>query len=470
MKDLPESLNALSEMIALSSYGNTKNLIVTMVDIRGRIDAEAMAVSTKRASAKYHQFASLLREMRQGGRHNLVWERHPNLEVPLIVSDLKASGSDNLFDNFLLHLSPRLDREWNLFDEVPAEVHLVRVSEDHFIFGPVIHHAVADGGTASEFGRELLANYHEILEGERPLWAFEPHPMSSTKKRMVEIKKGSSTDYIQAVREAVTHALEKPVLPAGHGSPGDKRQFQIKRLLTAEDSSRIMGSSFKRGISPVDLMAACTTMAIDQWNSARNIPPSILTTSVSVNMRGRFRGFEGGNTSGLIFFRSTPEERQDLRSYARSIAVRRIRHFRKQMDLTFFQNVSRMTTALKLLPFKPRQKVVSFLMNMHQFSAAVTFLGIVWPVFKNGKPSMESSPTEVADTAINEVHGIGYKLLSNTKILLIVYIFRNRLNLMLAASASLFTREEAESFMDLILANLMQNAVDAEKSADRIDL
>ncbi len=104
------------------------------------------------------------------------------------------------------------------------------------------------------------------------LLGFRPHPMSSTKKRMVEIKKGSSTDYIQAIREAVTHALEKPVLPAGHGSPGDKRQFQIKRVLTAEDSSRIIGSSFKRGISPVDLMAACTTMAIDQWNSARNIP------------------------------------------------------------------------------------------------------------------------------------------------------------------------------------------------------
>ncbi len=107
-----------------------------MVDIRGRIDAEAMAVSTKRASAKYHQFASLLREMRQGGKHHLVWERHPNLYVPLIVSDLKAPASADLFDSLLLHLSPRLDREWNLFEEVPAEVHLVRVSEDHFIFGP----------------------------------------------------------------------------------------------------------------------------------------------------------------------------------------------------------------------------------------------------------------------------------------------------------------------------------------------
>ncbi len=210
-------------------------------------------------------------------------------------------------------------------------------------------------------------------------------------------------------------------------------------------------------------------MATDQWNNASNVPPGILTTSMSVNMRGRFRGFEGGNTSGLIFFKSTPEERKDLRTYARSIAVRRIRHFRNQMDFTFFRNVSRMTGSLNLFPFKTRQKIVHYVMNTHQFSAAVTFLGVVWPISKNGKPSMDSSPTEFGGASIEEIHGIGYKLLSNTKILLIVYIFRNRLNLMLAASASLFTLEEAESFMDFILNNLMQNANDADNGTVTLD-
>ncbi|MBI5252188.1 MAG: hypothetical protein HY912_22060 [Desulfomonile tiedjei] len=462
MNENPESLNALSEMIALSSYGNTKNLIITAVDLGGPIDPAAMILATKRTGTTYPQFASTLKEIRQSAKHRLVWERHPDLEVPTIVTELKSSDAGGLLENFLLHLSPRLDRNWNLFEEVPAEVHLVRVSENHYILAPVIHHAVADGGTASEFGRELLANYHEIITGERPHWACEPHPLSSTKKRMVEAKKASLRDYIQEAREAVTHAMEKPILLKGEGTPGDTRQFHVKRLLSEEDSLRIIGGSFKRGISPVDLFAACTNLAIDGWNGARDVPPGLLTTSVSVNMRGRFRGFEGGNTSGLIFFRSAPEDRRDLRTYARSIAVRRIRHFRNQMDLTFFQNVSRMTGVLNLFPFKARQRAVHFLMNTHQFSAAVTFLGVIWPVFKNGKLSMESSPTEMGGISIDEVHGIGYKLLSNTRILLIAYIFRNRLNLMLAASASLFTREEAESFTDLILANLMQNALEAE--------
>lgn len=461
MNDLPQSLNALSEMLALSSFGNTKNLIITGVDLGGPVDESAMILAAKRAGMKYPQFASRLKEMRHGTKHHLVWEHNPDLEVPTIVTDLASVAPSDLLESFLLHLSPHLDRNWNLFEEVPAELHLVRVSKDHYIVAPVIHHAVADGGTASEFGRELLANYHELIEGERPKWAYEPHPMSSTKKRMVEVKKASLRDYILEAREAVAHTMEKPTHPIGHGNLRDNRQFHIKRLLSAEDSLRIVGSSFKRGISPVDLFAACTNMAIDRWNLAGDIPPGMLTTSISVNMRGRFRGFDGGNTSGLIFFKSSPEDRKDLRAYARSIAVRRIRHFRNQMDLTFFQNVSRMTGSLKLLPFKARQKVVNFLMNRHQFSAAVTFLGVVWPVFKNGKPSMNSSPTEVGGLPIDEVHGIGYKLLSNTRVLLIVYIFENRLNLVLAASASLFTREEAESFMDVILENLDRNASEA---------
>jgi hypothetical protein len=39
-------------------------------------------------------------------------------------------------------------------------------------------------------------------------------------------------------------------------------------------------------------------------------------------------------------------------------------------------------------------------------------------------------------------------------LLFIVYFFANKLNVMLAASASLFTREEADAFLDLMAANL----------------
>lgn len=90
---------------------------------------------------------------------------------------------------------------------------------------------------------------------------------------------------------------------------------------------------------------------------------------------------------------------------------------------------------------------------------AVTLLGVVWPKIENGKLTAETCLTRAGDLTMMEVHGIGYKLLSNTPILLIVYVFKNRLNFVLAAAGSLFTREESELFMDLIMKNTLEYAV-----------
>ena len=60
------------------------------------------------------------------------------------------------------------------------------------------------------------------------------------------------------------------------------------------------------------------------------------------------------------------------------------------------------------------------------------------------------------EVSITAVHGLGYKLLSNTHLLFIVYFFANKLNVVLAASASRFTREEADAFLGLMMANLFR--------------
>ena len=114
-----------------------------------------------------------------------------------------------------------------------------------------------------------------------------------------------------------------------------------------------------------------------------------------------------------------------------------------------------MTAAFRLLPFGLRSRIVHSLMQKHQFSVAITMLGVIWPAFKNGKPTVDTCLTQTGNLSVSTVHGIGYKLLSNTHLLFIVYFFRNRLNIVLAASACLFTREESEAFMDLMLTNLL---------------
>ncbi len=113
-----------------------------------------------------------------------------------------------------------------------------------------------------------------------------------------------------------------------------------------------------------------------------------------------------------------------------------------------------MTAAFRFLPFRVKSPIVHFLMQKHQFSVDITMLGVMWPAFRNGKPTTETCFTETGNLSLTAVHGLGYKLLSNTHALFIVYFFANKLNIVLAASASLFTREEADAFLDIMAANL----------------
>jgi hypothetical protein len=177
---------------------------------------------------------------------------------------------------------------------------------------------------------------------------------------------------------------------------------------------------------------------------------------MSVNMKSRYRDLNGGNNSALLFFKSRPRDREDTSAFARSIALARIKQFRNQMDFKFVQNISRVTSALRAIPFRIKRRMVNHLVNQHQLSFAITVLGVIWPTVRNGKPTAESCLTRTADLAISEVHGLGYKLLSNTHLLLIVYVYRNRLNFVLSASASVFTRQETQAFMDLLMAGLME--------------
>jgi hypothetical protein len=356
--------------------------------------------------------------------------------------------------NFLHRIAPALDRNWDLFNEGPAEFHIIRLAKDHHILAPVIHHIASDAGTASEFGRAVLAHYHELLTGQQPNWACEQHAMSGARKRRVELRGPNLKDFFVELREAFTHLFEKPELPIGNGSPTDRSQHHIKRVLLEDETEQIGKLCTDKGVSLVDVLLAGTNLAIDEWNEARNAPPGMLTTSMSVNMKGRFRGLERANNSALMFFKSKPEQRKDLAAFARAIALTRIKFFRNHMDYKFVQNVSKMTSSLRMLPFHLRRRAVNFLMGRHQFSAAVTLLGVVWPETKNGKPTANTCLTHTGGISVDEVHGVGYKLLSNTPILLIVYAFRNKLNLVLHVSGTLFTSGESDAFMDIVMKNI----------------
>ncbi len=405
MQEAPIKLDALSEMMALSSYGNTKNLLITAIEVSGPLDKEALKLAMQRATWSFPQFVSRIKEVRERSKHYLVWDHDPDMTLPLTTLDARTDPFTSVLNGFIQRITPALDRDWDLFNEPPAEIHILRLSEDRHILAPVIHHVVSDAGTASEFGREILAHYHENVTGQKPDWPCQQRAMSSSKKRMVHTRGPNLKSFLVGFREAMKHLIERPTLPLGSGSALDRQQHLVKRVISAGETERIGKLCSEKRVSLVDILVAGIDLAVDEWNEARNVTPGILTTSISVNMKGRFRGFEKANNSALMVFKSRPEERRDLDVLAWATALKRKKYFSKHMDLKFFQNVSRMTSALRIFPFPVRRRIVNFLMNRHQFSAAVTYLGTIWPQVNHEKASTNNCLATTGGLRITEVHG-----------------------------------------------------------------
>lgn len=453
------NVDPLSEMLALSSCANTKNVLINLVELEGPYDIDALKDAVAKTADGFPELRSCLKEVRDRGGYRLVREARPDLELPFKIRRVQDyDPSRPVLDTYFDLFQEELDRTWDLFNEPPAEFHFVALKDDLFVGGIIIHHAAADGATASEVGKQVFLAYCENLFGERPPASDITPAVSTSDKRKARKRKRTWRDFIYQAKHSLIPLTHRHVLPAGSGSPRDQGQHQVKRVLTEEESAEIMKGSLKKRVSLIDLLVVCVNRAIDQWNADRNIPRGSLTTSMTVNMRGRFGGLDTPNSSGLLYFVSRPEERKDPATFARTISMARIKQFRKHMDGHFYENVTRMNTFLRLLPFRLKQPMVHRLMQAHQLSVAVTLMGVIWPEIKQGRPTGESSLASFHDLTVREIHGLGYKLLSNTHVLLIVHTFRKRLNLVLAASACHFSRKEADDFLDLI-RELLLNSV-----------
>lgn len=449
-------LGSSSEMLALSSVAQTKNILICLIDLTGPLDVEVVMRSAKVAASKFPQLTSHLKEKRVRGLHYLEWTPVDPDKLPAFFHDLSSADTCiNSVDQVLNTLSARLDREWDLFSEVPGEFHCIKLSEGHFLMGWVLHHAAGDAALASDVGQETLIVYNQATSGISATSSREYLSFSGSRKRQARKRKILLSDYLNDIKQTAQNLFARPTLPVGSGLKDDQRQHHAKRVLSETDFRELDTRLKAQGLSLIDTLVASTHYAIDSWNSSRNERSDLLTTSVSVNMRGRFRNIDRENSSSLIFFESTPRDRQNPASFVRSLAIRRIHHFRNHVDLKLTKNIKMMVDAIRIFPYRIRRKIVGFITDQHEFSSAVTLLGVIWPKNERGKITSDSAFTEVGELKVEEILGIPYKMLSKTRLLLTVYVFKRRLNFVLSTSASLFSKEENDQFLALVIENLM---------------
>ncbi len=219
MLETSRFLDPNSEMIALASFDNTKNILLTAFEIKGPFDESLFQQSVIAALTGFPQLRCCLKDTTKYGRHYLYWDPRPNVEFPVSISDLKDNeASNSIFDAAINHLAPRLDRDWDLFEEPPSEIHLLRASQDHYIAVAIAHHAAFDAATASEFGRQCFLRYRELMTGVKDDFPGRmTHGLSTSRKRIVKVRSQKWDDVIHSARLAIKPMFSETYFTCRHG-------------------------------------------------------------------------------------------------------------------------------------------------------------------------------------------------------------------------------------------------------------
>jgi len=456
--ELPRVLDGVSELWVFSNYPEAKNIMLSGFDLEGPISTEAMNLALKNVLRGFPEFSSGVRESRIQGERRLVWVLDPDFQPQLRLSNLETSDSSLPSQHsLLLHLGQSLEKDWDLLRTVPTEFHLIRLADGRRSLLTLAHHAAADGWTLSAFYKELLARYHEIMTGEEPEWAHESDYTSSAKKQLVELKRQRWRDALFFSHNFLSQYISRPALPKGSGKQKEVGAHYVKSVLTPEETDRVVKNASRFGSPFMDALVGGMGTAVDKWNASLNIPPGNTVICVSVQMRGRFGEPEAPNNTSAIVLKLSPTDRTNPELYSRSVAGQRQEQLDTLFDVRTWQAGCSLADAVRVLPLSARQRIVHFVFQTPLTPILMAPFGILWPETKGGWRTGDSYLTRVGELVLTQFHTMPYKMGYRCPLILGAFTFRKRLTLQLVASASHFTRTEAERFVNLLADVLVEN-------------
>lgn len=447
-------LNPLAEALALTTNSDDRNIILGALDLRGPVNLEALRKTVGCIGDMFPQLRAFLQQVRVGGRYYLTWDHRSCLQIRLLfwdVSRMHVSGPG--LDILLNSLDSSLMTERDLFEEPPIEFHLVKLEQNHHLLACIMAHVAGDAITLAEIVKEFMAKYHELVMGDKPTFSYNTVSVSTGQKRAVRKKNTLFPDYWKTLRQALI-PYAKPSLPVGVGISGNSGEHYIKRLFSVEETEGIVSNAGKNRVPFVDYLMAGVTLGIDRWNAARNVTSAMVSAALTVNMQGRFIEGDGLNNDSVLYFEFSQEQRRNAEKLPLLVYRLRTKQFRDQMDLKYSKGMAKLNNFLNIFPFKIRQQAYLKILQRHQTSFALGFMGVLWPESDGRRISGDSYLTSAGGLNITEAHAMAYRIVSGTPLYLSAYFFRKRLNLILSAAAWKFTRDEAQAFLDLVVAIL----------------
>ncbi len=454
----PMLVDPASEIMALSNYGDAKNIVIVGCDLEGVLDEQAMSLALAKALESFPVLLCSVKETRLKGRPCFMWVPDPDHGGQLQVADFETlDGSLSFQDSLLRNLAGSLGKDWDLIKSAPTEFRLFRHARNRHSFFLLVHHAASDIWTGTGFLRELLANYHRIMTGRPPQWAEEGAHTSAMKTSVVTPGKQNWSGMRLMARHALNCFMDKPTFPRGTGDPDKDGEYYVKTVLTAEETNAIREAGAKAQAAFVDILVWGVNMAVDKWNADLNIRPGTINVSVSVQMRGRYGELDAPMGSSAIVLRFPPTRRTDPAALMGVITDNRAKQLRDLADVKALQAAEKMCGAVGCLPLSTRRRLIHGLCQGRNRPILVGSLGVLWPKVENGRFSGDSYLTRAGGLEVTEAHVKGYALAVRNPLRLLAHTFNGKLNLLLWVCRGHFTRAEATRFLNLFVQVLREN-------------
>lgn len=466
-----EELDPISNYFVVTSQSRLKNLIGAATLLKGNIDDVAARSALRKTVSRFPQFRSRVRVKRGRWLYRMVLEPDPDHSIELDITTLNHSLAQKPLAHVIRKcVEPTLEEDWDPFDRVLTEFRLIRIHNELHVLIVVLNHVIADPWTLASFGRELAQNYAAATLRSKPGWSAQSHATSALKSARLNYyrarREQSQTNNAVPATRAVSGVLRLAlgiirtfltVRPGGAtGNRGEDGSIdsQARRQLSPEETARLSGVSSMLGVSLTDRLIWASNLAVDKWNAMQERSPHTIHTCVTVQMRGRQRSSTVSSNVSALLLKSEPEERSDRKGFLISIARRRARKLRDSEDCALRSLATAAYHALRVLPPRIAAKFMRVLAQKRVFSVCISDIGIVWPEMQGAKFTGDSYLSQAGGLEVVEMHGFAQGMAVFSDMLLVTYIFRNRLNVVLNTNPEVYTRHQTETLADLIVDNL----------------
>jgi hypothetical protein len=305
----------------------------------------------------------------------------------------------------------RLRKRLDLAREFPFNVYLIRVEDDRYIFSVLYHHSCLDPAKFYLLMTRMLSEYHKKVKGKLPEWATTDGMGGLARPGKLVTPHPLSKYAIEQFADMWYHNPKSKVSQPYSREIRDYKTCQGRHSVRAViDDPRIlegMSKRAKRNQATVnDLLLACMRKGAGKWNKEHDAAHERFRMMLISSLKGRKdnRVDDSGAALAALNMVSKDHTETDLDELIKVFRDFRIDRLAKGYDLQFNYLINRFVSAFRILPFHMRKPLLTRIIQGTPMSLLLSNVGVVWPKFVNGKPTMDSAIPGAGDFVIDDIH------------------------------------------------------------------